>query len=143
MPSPSWRGCVPRVSGRRACRYLWTDAFGLVLLVSLYVESGERRYLDQAESLVAEVVRVLGRARGLRIGEAPDRDGQYFHYIAMWLYGLAILGRHIADYRSLGVELVRQIHGAFVVAGPRRHLEDERGPERSLPGLRIWGARCL
>lgn len=98
-------------------RYLWTDAFGLVLLVSLYAESGERRYLDQAESLVAEVVRVLGRPRGLRIGEALGRDGQYFHYIAMWLYGLAILGQHIADYRSLGVELVRRTHDAFVVPG--------------------------
>src|ERR1700686_967410 len=95
-------------------RYLWTDAFGLILLVSLYGESGERKSVDQAESLVAEVVRVLGRPRGLRIGEAPDRDGQYFHYIAMWLYGLGILGQHIADYRSLGVRLVRQIHDAFV-----------------------------
>jgi hypothetical protein len=85
-------------------RYLWTDAFGLVLFVSLYAESGERKYLDEAESLVAEVVRVLGRPRGIRIGEAPDRDGQYFHYLAMWLYGLSILGRHIADYRRLGVE---------------------------------------
>lgn len=95
-------------------RYLWTDAFGLVLLVSLYAESGERHYLDQAESLVAEVVRILGRPRGVRIGEAPDRDGQYFHYLAMWLYGLGVLGQHIAGYRSLGVELVRQIHDAFV-----------------------------
>lgn len=95
-------------------RYLWTDAFGLILLVSLYVESGERRYLDQAEWLVADVVRVLGRARGLRIGEAPDRDGQYFHYIAMWLFGLAILGKHVGDYRSMGVTLVRQVHDAFV-----------------------------
>ena len=84
-------------------RYLWTDAFGLVLLVSLYAESGERKYVDQAESLVAEVVRILGRPRGIRIGEAPDRDGQYFHYLAMWLYGLSILGRHIADYRRMGV----------------------------------------
>ncbi len=99
-------------------RYLWTDAFGLVLLVSLYVESGERQYLDQAEALVADVVRVLGRVRGLRIGEAADRDGQYFHYIAMWLYGLAVLGRHIGDYRSMGVTLVRQVHEAFVL--PRR-----------------------
>ena len=98
-------------------RYLWTDAFGLVLLLSLYAESGERRYLDQAESLVAEVIRVLGRPRGIRIGEAPDRDGQYFHYLAMWLYALSILGRHIPDYRKMGVELVGQIHEAFVVPG--------------------------
>lgn len=98
-------------------RYLWTDAFGLVLLVSLYAETGERKYLDQAESLAAEVARVLGRTRGIRIGEAADRDGQYFHYLAMWLFGLSVLGRQIADYRRLGVEIVRQIHGAFVRPG--------------------------
>lgn len=98
-------------------RYLWTDAFGVVLLVSLYAESGERSYLDQAEWVVAEVDRVLGRPRGIRIGEAPDRDGQYFHYLAMWLYALAVLGRHIPDYTGKGVELVRQIHDNFVVPG--------------------------
>ncbi|MDE1922852.1 MAG: hypothetical protein KGL92_14010 [Gammaproteobacteria bacterium] len=98
-------------------RYLWTDAFGVVLFVSLYAELRQRKYLDEAESLVGEVGRVLGRPRGIRIGEAPDRDGQYFHYLAMWLYALAILGRHIADYRSMGVELVRQIHPAFVLPG--------------------------
>jgi hypothetical protein len=120
-------------------RYLWTDAFGLVLFVSLYAETGERKYLDQAESLVAEVVRVLGRPRGIRIGEASDRDGQYFHYLAMWLYGLAVLGRHIADYRRVGVELVRQIHEAFVE--PRRGViwkmkEDLSGP---YPGFGFGG----
>jgi hypothetical protein len=112
-------------------RYLWTDAFGVVLLVSLYAESGDRQYLDEAESLVAEVVRVLGRPCGIRIGEAPDRDGQYFHYLAMWLYGLCILGRHIPNYRRMGVDLVRQVHDAFVL--PRRGViwrmkEDLSGP---------------
>src|SRR5437762_3741017 len=94
-------------------RYLRTDAFGVVLLVSLYVELEERKYLDEAESIVAEVDRVLGRPRGIRIGEAPDRDGQYFHYLAMWLYALATLGRHLPDYRRKGVQLVRQIHDRF------------------------------
>jgi len=98
-------------------RYLWTDAFGVVLLVSLYAESGERSHLDRAEWVVAEVDRVLGRPRGIRIGEASDRDGQYFHYLAMWLYALAVLGRHIADYARKGVELVHQVHDAFVVPG--------------------------
>ena len=42
-------------------RYLWTKTFGLVLLVSLYRELGDQSYLDQAEQLVAEVDRVLGR----------------------------------------------------------------------------------
>ena len=67
-------------------RYTWTDAFGVVLLVSLYAELGKPRFLDEAEWVVSEVDRVLGRPRGIRIGEAPDRDGQYFHYLAMWLY---------------------------------------------------------
>ena len=98
-------------------RYLWTDAFGVVLLVSLYAEPGERRFLDEAERVVADVDRVLGRPRGIRIGEAPDRDGQYFHYLAMWLYALSVLARHVPDYRRKGVDLVRQIHSAFVVPG--------------------------
>ena len=55
-------------------RYLWTDAFGVVLLASLHAESGRRQYLDETEWLVAEVDRVLARPRGIRIGEAPDRD---------------------------------------------------------------------
>jgi hypothetical protein len=112
-------------------RYLWTDAFGVVLLVSLYAELGERRYLDEAEGVVAEVDRVLGRPRGIRIGEAPDRDGQYFHYLAMWLYALAMLGRHLPDYTRRGVELVRQVHDAFLVPGRGvawKMKEDLSGP---------------
>src|SRR5450755_247960 len=96
-------------------RYLWTDAFGVVLLVSLYAALEERKYLDEAEWVVAEVDRVLGLRRGIRIGEAPDRDGQYFHYLAIWLYALAVFGRHLPDYRQKGVELVRQIHDRFVL----------------------------
>src|SRR6187401_2362287 len=60
-------------------RYLWTDAFGVVLLTSLYRETGEQRFLNQAEWVVGEVHRVLGRPVGIRIGEQPDRDGQYYH----------------------------------------------------------------
>ena len=36
-------------------RYLWTDAFGVVLLVSLYHELRGQRDLVEAEWLVAEV----------------------------------------------------------------------------------------
>ena len=98
-------------------RYTWTDAFGVVLLVSLYAELGEQRFLDEAEWVVSDVDRVLGRPRGIRIGEAPDRDGQYFHYLAMWLYALSVLARHVPAYRRKGVDLVHQIHRAFVVPG--------------------------
>lgn len=112
-------------------RYLWTDAFGLVLLVSLYHELEDERYLDEAEWLVAEVNRVLARPRGIRIGEEPDRDGQYFHYLAMWLYALAVLGRYRPAYREQGVALVRQIHDAFVLPGRGviwKMQEDLSGP---------------
>jgi hypothetical protein len=74
---------------------------------------------------------VLGRSRGIRIGEAPDRDGQYFHYLSMWLYALCVLGRHLPEYKRKGVALVRAIHDAFVV--PSRGVvwkmnEDLSGP---------------
>src|SRR5687768_7947216 len=98
-------------------RYLWTDAFGVVLYVSLYRELGEERWLSAAEALVADVTRVLGRPRGLRIGEAPDRDGQYFHYLAMWLFALAKLGDIKPEYRARGVAIARDIHPAFVLPG--------------------------
>jgi hypothetical protein len=112
-------------------RYLWTDAFGLVLLVSLYAELGEERFLDEAEWLVAEVDRVLGRERGIRIGEESDRDGQYFHYLAMWLYALAMLGRYRPAYRERGIALARAIHEPFVVPGKGviwKMEEDLSGP---------------
>jgi hypothetical protein len=122
----------------RACRiwpngmrYLWTDAFGVVLLVSLYAATGQRRYLDEAEALIESVYRVLGRSRGIRIGEAPDRDGQYFHYLAMWMFALSVIGRHVPDYRTLGIELARQIHNAFVIRGRGvlwKMTEDLSGP---------------
>ena len=96
-------------------RYLWTDAFGLVLLVSLYRDLHEERYLDDAEVLVRDVDRVLGRRRGIRIGEAPDRDGQYFHYLAMWLYALSSLSEHIPQYRARAIALARDVHRPFVL----------------------------
>jgi len=52
----------------------------------------DERWLDESERLVAEVERVLGRPRGIRIGETRDRDGQCFHYLAMWLFALGRLG---------------------------------------------------
>lgn len=111
-------------------RYLWTDAFGVVLLVSLYKATGEQRWLDEAKWVVAEVERVLGRKRGIRIGEADDRDGQYFHYLAMWLFALARLGAIDEQYRTRGIELARQIHRPFVT--PRgviwKMKEDLSGP---------------
>jgi hypothetical protein len=112
-------------------RYLWTDAFGVVLLVSLRDELGDDRYAQEAEWVVAEVDRVLGRPLGIRIGEAPDRDGQYFHYLAMWLFALQRLSRSRPGYRERALRLARDIHPRFVVPGVGVHwkmLEDLSGP---------------
>ncbi len=112
-------------------RYLWTDAFGVVLLVSIYHELRRDEFLDEAERVVSETERVLGRARGLRIGEAPDRDGQYFHYLATWVYALSRLGRIVPEYRTKAIRLVKDIHSAFVVPGCGvrwKMLEDLSGP---------------
>src|SRR5271167_80036 len=112
-------------------RYLWTDAFGVVLLVSLYNALAKDEFLDEAKRVVAEVDRVLGRPRGIRIGEEPDRDGQYFHYLAMWLYALAVIGRHIPRFHEQGIDLVHQVHDAFLVPGRGviwKMKEDLSGP---------------
>jgi hypothetical protein len=98
-------------------RYLWTDAFGVILYVSLYRETEDQGWLDAARGLVADVDRVLGRPRGYRIGQAADRDGQYFHYLAMWLFALARLGDHDPAYRDKGIDIVRAIHRPFVRPG--------------------------
>ncbi|MFL6726751.1 MAG: hypothetical protein ACJ8FS_09595 [Sphingomicrobium sp.] len=98
-------------------RNLWTDAFGLTLYVSLYRETGDGRWLDAARDLVVDVDCVLGRERGYRIGEAPDRDGQYFHYLAMWLFALARLGEHEPAYREKGIRVARDVHDSFVLPG--------------------------
>lgn len=115
-------------------RYLWTDAFGLVLYVSLFRATGEAAYLDRARALVSEVERVLGRRRGLRIGEAPDRDGQYYHYLAMWIFALGRLGRIDPVYRDRAVHLARVVHDGFVLPGVGVAWKMEEDLSRPYPG---------
>ena len=84
--------------------------------------------------MVSDVDRVLGRPRGIRIGEAPDRDGQYFHYLAMWLYALSVLARYVPAYRRKGVDLVHQIHTnrieiSFNHSSEKRAADKVRRPE--------------
>jgi len=120
-------------------RYLWTDAFGVVLLVSLYNELNEEGYLDEAERVVAEVERVLGRPRGIRIGEEPDRDGQYFHYLAMWMYALGTLGRIKPEYLRKGITLARQVHPAFVLPGTGVIWKMQEDLSAPYPGYGLGG----
>jgi hypothetical protein len=95
-------------------RYLWTDAFGVVLLTSLRNELDDNRFLSEAEWVVSEVERVLGRPIGIRIGQQPDRNGQYYHYLAMWLFALGRLGKIRPAYRAKAIRLAREIHPRFV-----------------------------
>jgi hypothetical protein len=74
---------------------------------------------------------VLGRPRGIRIGQEPDRDGQYFHYLAMWLFALWRLGEVEPRYRERALALVRDVHPRFVVPGRGviwKMLEDLSAP---------------
>jgi len=116
-------------------RYLWTDAFGVVLLVSLYRALERGQFLDQARWVVAEVERVLGRRRGFRIGEAPDRDGQYYHYLAMWVYALSRLGKIDPVYHAKAVRLVKDIHSAFVIPGRGVHWKMREDLSAPYPGF--------
>lgn len=112
-------------------RYLWTDAFGVVLLMSLRNKLSDDRFLDDAEWVVGEVDRVLGQPRGIRIGQEPDRDGQYYHYLAMWLFALSRLGQIKPKYHEKAVALAKTIHPRFVMPGLGVHwkmLEDLSGP---------------
>jgi len=120
-------------------RYLWTDAHGILLLISLYNETGDDRYLSEAERVVGEVKRVLGRKRGYRIGEAPDRDGQYFHYLTKWMYALNELGKFKSQYRNEAIQLVKDIHASFFIPNVGfiwKMKEDLSGP---YPGYGIGG----
>ncbi len=115
-------------------RYLWTDAFGLVLLVSLYNEFEDNRFLEKAERLVADVDRVLGRSKGYRIGEEPDRDGQYYHYLAMWIYALHRFGAIEPAYWRKAVDLVHDIHPHFVIPNVGVIWKMDEGLDGPYPG---------
>lgn len=113
-------------------RYLWTDAMGVVLLVSLYQELGDPEYLETAEWVAGEVDRVLGRNPGFRIGEEPERHGQYFHYNAMWLFALRTLGLVKPEYLERAIDEAREMHPYFVLPGSGvywKMREDLTNPE--------------
>jgi hypothetical protein len=120
-------------------RYLWTDAFGVILLVSLYEETKNADLLTEAKDVVAEVDRVLGRPKGYRIGEDPDRDGQYFHYLAMWIFALTKLGKHFPEYKQRAIRIVKDIHPHFVVPGRGVIWKMQEDLSAVYPGYG-WGA---
>lgn len=123
------------VGGHRG-RYLWIDAFGVINFATLFVETSSEKYLTLAKRLVQTVHDVLGRTRdgsarldgatdaeplggGLRIGKASetgdDCDGQYHHYLTLWMFALNRLSVAATDpgYNDLAIKLAKSIHPRF------------------------------
>ncbi|EPQ52292.1 hypothetical protein GLOTRDRAFT_47697 [Gloeophyllum trabeum ATCC 11539] len=127
----------PAVGGHRG-RYLWTDGFGVVNLLTLSKITSDATYLTLAARLIETVHDILGRTRedrarlpgatdaeplkgGLRIGKVeesgPDGDGQYFHYLTVWMFALNRMSVASGErrYNELAVQLARAVHPKFVV----------------------------
>jgi hypothetical protein len=113
------------------------DSFGVLNFLTLYKETSDSHYIDLARSLVGAVHDTLGRTRdgksrlpgasdsaplagGLRIGKdsatGPDGDGQYHHYLTLWMFALNRLSLACNDhtYNDLGISLAKAIHPRFV-----------------------------
>lgn len=126
----------PASAGHRG-RYLWTDAFGVLNFLTLHRVTSQPLYLSHAKSLVTAVHSTLGRTRdhsrhlhratpanplagGLRIGKedasGPDGDGQYHHYLTLWMFALNRLSISSGDggYNDQAIALAKAIHPAFV-----------------------------
>lgn len=127
----------PGAGGHRG-RYLWTDAFGVVNFITLYRQTTQQKYLVLAKRLVQTVHDVLGRTRdgsarlsdatdeeplkgGLRIGKVNEKggdgDGQYHHYLTLWMFALnrLTLATEDAGFNDDAVQLARAIHPHFVI----------------------------
>ncbi|KAI5814920.1 hypothetical protein BZA77DRAFT_371206 [Pyronema omphalodes] len=118
-------------------RYLWIDAFGVLHFLTLFIQIKSRRYLTLAQRLIHRVHSVLGYTRdgtaplpgaspqyplrgGLRIGKpaetGSDSDGQYHHYLTLWMFALNRYGKVSGQisFNKLAVQLAKSIHPAFV-----------------------------
>ncbi|KAI1410524.1 hypothetical protein F5Y13DRAFT_192097 [Hypoxylon sp. FL1857] len=139
--SASWQPPTNPGAGGHRGRYLWTDAFGVINFITLAREKDETHsqqlYLELAKKLADTVHSVLGRTRdgssrlpgatdeeplkgGLRIGkldaDGPDGDGQYHHYLTLWMFALNRLSLATGEARwnALAVQLAKAIHPHFM-----------------------------
>jgi hypothetical protein len=127
----------PMAEGHRG-RYLWTDGFAVVNFITLYTECSDTKYLDLAKRLIHTVHEILGRTRdgtarlpgatdefplkgGLRIGKhhatGSDADGQYHHYLTIWMFALNRMSIAAKDkwYNDQAISLAKAIHPHFMV----------------------------
>lgn len=103
-------------------RAIWTDAFGLVLLVSLFRLKGDAQFLVEAHSLVARVESVL------KPHEERPLD------LAAWILALGRLARVEPEYRLRAVELVRHAYDRVGVPSTDERTKGIRHPGGSLRG---------
>ncbi|OBZ67561.1 hypothetical protein A0H81_12331 [Grifola frondosa] len=129
----------PMAEGHRG-RYLWTDAFGVLNFITLSTVTANPVYTTLAARLIQAVHDTLGRTRsgtarlpgasdahplrgGLRIGKEDeeddpggDGDGQYHHYLTIWMFALNRMARAAQErrYNDLAIELAQAIHPRFV-----------------------------
>ncbi|PWY95788.1 hypothetical protein BO94DRAFT_600495, partial [Aspergillus sclerotioniger CBS 115572] len=142
IPSPcTWT--PPPQSGGHQGRYLWTDAIGVLNFLTLHhihpTPPTPTHYLTLATRLIHTVHNTLGRTRttppthlpnaspthplngGLRIGKpsptGPDSDGQYHHYLTLWMFALnrTSIASGDAQYNNMAIDLGRAIHPKFFV----------------------------
>lgn len=142
---PYIRNWKPNPFDDTKSRYLWTDAYGVCNYLTLYKETNNQDFLDQATILIDDVHNILGKSRdgsirlgssteehpllgGLRIGkpksEGPgmSNDGQYFHYLTKWMFALnrMSLVRGEARFNKMAIELVKSVHWKFCSTDRRR-----------------------
>ncbi len=129
----------PMAEGHRG-RYLWTDAFGVLNFLTLGATTSETRCTTLAARLIESVHSTLGRTRnltqrlpgasdahplagGLRIRKedeeddpSGDGDGQYHHYLTLWMFALNRMARATGErrYNDIAIELAKAIHPRFV-----------------------------
>lgn len=115
-------------------RHLGIDAIGILVLVGLARVQGDPSWLDRAEGLVEEVDRVLRRRRGYRAGEGALRDVQSFRELALWVLALRVLGEERPVHAKRSLEIVREIHRAFVAPGIGVHATRGEDLDQSRPG---------
>jgi len=134
----------PPASAGHNGRYLWTDAFGVLNFITLNRLTNWPGYLDYAKKLVLAVHETLGRTRdlksqlpgatpsnpvsgGLRIGKEDESgangDGQYHHYLTLWMFALNRLSIATKEkhYNDEAIALAKATHTAFVYERDHDH----------------------
>jgi len=157
-PSQAQSWTPPPASSGHLGRYLWTDAFGVLNFITLRRLTGSPTYLTCAARLIDTVHNVLGKTRsqdkhltgasperplagGLRIGKedesGPDGDGQYHHYLTIWMFALNRMSMVTGEmkYNELAIQLAQAIHPAFVVNrdSPRPRMRWKMSMDLSQP----------